>query len=137
MVEMCFNATSGTPVDVILSYLDPAATSSADAKIWRSDANKRTMLVSPETFIGLELSLVPEVERVYVERIGSSKELRVMIIVNERDPQIRARVYAREQEVIEAHPQLDFDFYLHARMNRNLEDVVDGIGVLAFKRFQR
>lgn len=135
MVEMCFKAESGTAADAIISATDPTVATTGSGRVWRSDT-KRHMLISPEIFIGLELSLVAEVERVYVERIADRKALRVMIIVNERDPNVRARVYAREQEVIEAHPHLDFDFYLHSRMNRNLEDVVDGIGVLAFKRFQ-
>lgn len=135
MVEMCFEAKSGTPADALISASDPAIATTGSGRVWRSDT-KRTMLISPEIFIGLELSLVSEVECVYVERIGNRKDLRVMIIVNERDPKVRARVYAREQEIIEAHPHLDFDFYLHARMDRNLEDVVDGIGVLAFKRFR-
>jgi hypothetical protein len=98
----------------------------------RNDTQK--IFISPEVFVGLELSIVPEVEQVYVERIESGKTMRVMIMVRDRDSEVRRRVYAREQEIIDAHPQLEFDFYLHPLMGRNPADVVDGIGKLAYRR---
>jgi len=99
---------------------------------WKNDS-KITMFVNPEVFIGLELSLVPEVESVFVER-GNGKELRVLSIVNERDPAIRATIYAREQAIIHAYPDLVFDFNIIARRNRDLKDVVTEAGKLAFQR---
>ena len=86
----------------------------------------------PEDFIGLELSLVPGVERVYVERDDYGKEYRVLTVVNERDPEMRAKVYAREQAILDAYPHLDFDFHILARMNRHINDVVGGAGNLAY-----
>jgi len=73
------------------------------------------------------------VESVFVER-GNGKELRVLSIVNERDPAIRATIYAREQAIIDAYPDLVFDFNIIARRNRDLKDVVTEAGKLAFQR---
>ncbi|MFZ0298041.1 MAG: hypothetical protein WAM13_06795 [Candidatus Sulfotelmatobacter sp.] len=92
------------------------------------------MFISPEIFIGLELSIVPEVERVFVERIENGRTMRVMVMVKDRDTQARRRIYAREQEIIDAHPQFEFDFYVHPLMGRKPADVVDGIGKLAYRR---
>jgi len=102
------------------------------ARSVRNDTQK--MFISPEIFVGLELSIVPEVERVFVERIENGKTMRVMIMVRDRDSQVRRRVYAREQEIIDAHPQFEFDFYVHPLMGRNPAEVVDGIGKLAYSR---
>ncbi len=126
-------STSGDNVSAFATVVTGGPNVTWAQKCLRTDAQK--MLLSAEMFIGLELSIVPEVERVFVDRAANGKELRVMVIVNERDPALRSKVYEREQEIIDAHPQLDFDFCVHARMNRNLKDVVDGIGKLAYKRF--
>ena len=92
------------------------------------------LLMTTEAFIGYELSLVPAVEHVYVEREENGKDFRVITIVNERDSGLRAQVYEREKAIIEAHPSLNFDFHVTARMDRNLKDVVYGLGKLAFER---
>jgi len=99
----------------------------------RSDTQK--MLLSPEIFIGLELSIVPQVQQVFVERIDRGKTMRVMVMLEGRDAEVRRRVYAREQAIIDEHPQFDFDFYTHQLMGRKPATVVDGIGKLAYKRF--
>ncbi len=101
----------------------------------RNDSS--TMLLSPEIFIGLELSIVPEVEQVYVDRIEDGKIMRVMVMVSERDPEVRRRIYVREEEIIDAHPDFEFDFYVHPLMGRPAAEVVDGIGKPAYKRFHR
>lgn len=101
-------------------------------KFWKSGNVK--LLFSPEAFIGLELSLVREVERVFVDRDKNGKEFRVIEVVKDRDPDVRAKVYAREQAIIDAYPNLDFDFHIVARMNRDLRDVLSGIGKLTFER---
>lgn len=89
---------------------------------------------APKSFIGLELSLVPEVETVFVELVPKRKMVRVITIINERDPAIRERVYKREQFVIDAFPNLDFTFRVIARMNRDLSEVVERIGDIAYQR---
>lgn len=99
---------------------------------WKSDSVK--LLISLEAFIGFELSLVPEVERVFVGREENGNEFRVIAVINDRDPNVRAKVYAREQAIIEEYPNLDFDFHIIARMNRNLKDIVTRMGKLAFER---
>lgn len=113
---------------------EPASSSSARQQV---SNRSNVLLLSPETFIGLELSIVMGVERVYVDRIERGTTMRVMIMVNDRNAQLRREVYAREQAIIDAHPRFEFDFYLHPLMGRNPEEVVDGIGKLAYKRFQR
>lgn len=131
MIQMSLRAQNEAPVETLSN--SSAITTTGSTKVWRSDS-KRTMLLSPEVFIGLELSIVPQVQQVFVERIEQGKTMRVMVMVTDRDAAVRRRVYAREQEIIDAHPQFDFDFYLHPLMGRDPSDVVDGIGKLAYTR---
>jgi hypothetical protein len=94
-----------------------------------------TMLtMSTEAFVWFELSLVPEVEHIFIEREEDGKEFRVITVVNERDPQVRGKIYEREKAVIDAYPHLNFDFHISARMNRQLSDLAYGIGKTRFER---
>ena len=129
MLSMCATGSNQSE-SFQVSNSNPQVT--GNARCVRNDTQK--MFISPEMFIGLELSIVPQVEQVFVERIENGKTMRVMVLVEGRDPETRRRVYAREQEIIDAHPQFDFDFYMHSLMGREPGDVVDGIGKLAYKR---
>jgi hypothetical protein len=80
------------------------------------------LIIKPEDFIWLELSMVPEVERVFVERKGDA--FQVVTVVNDRSPELRRRIFAREKAIIDGLPQYEFDFDLFTRMNYNLEDLV-------------
>jgi hypothetical protein len=86
-----------------------------------------------ETFARIELSLVPEIERVFFEREGDC-EFRIISVVNKRDSGIREKVYAREEEIMRAFPGLNFDFHVAARMDRKAEDVFTKAGKLVFER---
>jgi len=88
---------------------------------------------SVETFARIELSLVLEVERVFFEHEGAC-EFRIISVVNKRDPEIREKVYAREEEIMRAFPGLNFDFHVVARMDRRIEDVLTKAGKLVFER---
>lgn len=88
---------------------------------------------SVETCAQIELSLVPEVEAVFIDR-ESDGEYRIISVVNERDAAVRQKVYAREEEIMEAYPSVRFDFHVLARMNRKLEDVITKAGKTVFER---
>jgi hypothetical protein len=88
---------------------------------------------SVETGARIELSLVPEVERVFFEREGDG-EFRIISVVNKRDAVIREKVYAREEAIMQAYPGLNFDFHVVARMDRKVEDVLTKAGKLVFER---
>jgi hypothetical protein len=79
-----------------------------------------------EDAIWLELSLVPEVECVYIEKSESDLSFSVLTIVNERSPELRSKIYAREKCLLQAYPEADFDFHILARMGRELGTVVGG-----------
>jgi hypothetical protein len=130
MLGMCGTGNNENPIFSFPTGSGPQYTGRGQSV--RNDTQK--MFISPEIFVGLELSIVPEVERVFVERIENGKTMRVMVMVRNRDSQVRRRVYAREQEIIDAHPQFDFDFYVHPLMGRNPAEVVDGMGKLAYSR---
>jgi hypothetical protein len=86
------------------------------------DSRRMEYHINTEHFIWLELSMVREVEYVFVERT-TDDSFSVLTIVNERDPEIREKIYAREQAIIDAHPKLYFDFHVVPRMNRALSDI--------------
>lgn len=92
------------------------------------------LLISVEAFVWRELSLVPEVERVCVEREENGNEYRVISIVNERDAAVRKKIYAREQAIMDSYPILAFDFHVASRMGRDAKEIVYGMGNKTFER---
>ncbi len=93
--------------------------------------------IDPESFIKLELSYVREVEEVFVTHVsqdGNKKLLRVLVVINERNPEVQARIYPLELAVMDEYPQLRFDFHILSRMNRELKEVLNCAGKNVFKR---
>jgi hypothetical protein len=97
-------------------------------------SSARTLLISVEAFVWRELSLVQDIERVCVEREENGTEYRVISIVNQRDRAVRAKIYEREQAIMDAYPSLNFDFHVASRMNRNINEIVYGVGKHSFER---
>jgi hypothetical protein len=88
-----------------------------------------------DSYIGMELSLVPEVETVFVKADNENgKSYTVFTVINARDPEVRAKVYAREVAIMDAARGIDFSFRVISRMNRNMREVIDNAGTLVFKR---
>jgi hypothetical protein len=88
-----------------------------------------------EAAIGIEFSMVPEVENVFVQSDkDNGKAYRVITIINERDPDVRAKVYRSEQRVMDAFKGIEFSFRVIARANRNLPEVIDSVGRLAYQK---
>ena len=88
-----------------------------------------------EQYIANELSMVSEVESVFVECDGDpGKGYSVITVINERDPNIREKIYAREQVIMDEFPKIDFSFSVISRMNRPLADIITPVGNPAFQR---
>jgi hypothetical protein len=85
-------------------------------------------VINPEDLVRLEMSFVSEVESVFVEPAPRRTGFHVFTVVNERDPSVRAKIYAREQEIMDECKGTDFDFRIIARRNRDLKDVLTGLG---------
>jgi hypothetical protein len=83
---------------------------------------KASFVVRPEDFVWLELSMVKEVERVFVERRGDA--FQVIIVVNDRSPELRKRIFARERSIIDELSHYEFDFDILTRLNHDLNDLV-------------
>lgn len=102
---------------------------------WVGVKSTGNVLQNFDSYVGMELSLVPEVESVFVRSDNESgKGYTVLTVVNERDPAVRAKVYAREQAIMDAALGIDFSFRVVSRMNRNLQDMIDPIGTLVYQR---
>jgi hypothetical protein len=71
---------------------------------------------------------------VFVESAPRRDGFHVFTIVNERDPEVRTQIYRREQAIMDAYKNLEFDFRIIARRNRDLKDVVTGLGEPLFIR---
>jgi hypothetical protein len=101
---------------------------------WKTRASSGWLRIL-EDAVGMEFSLVPEVESVFVDcDKENGKAFRVISIINARDPDVRAKVYKREQAVMDAFRGIDFSFRVISRMNRNLSDVIDKVGRLAYQK---
>jgi hypothetical protein len=79
----------------------------------------------PADHVGLELSLICEVERVYVWLDEEEGLFRVITIVDANDSALRDRIYERELAIIEALPKYNFDFHVLPRVGHALSDLVD------------
>lgn len=106
-----------------------------DRQVWFLADSRSKFVFSFETFIGMELSLVPQVEAVFVQcDRENGREYTVASIINERDPSIRSQIYARERAIMDEAPTIDFSFRVISRMNRDLSQLVDTVGRLVFQR---
>jgi hypothetical protein len=102
--------------------------------LWKNDS-ELVLVISPEVFIALEYSSCKEVECVCVDHPEErGNEYSVITIVNERDPELRQMIYLRERAVMDAFPEFDFNFRIISRMNRNLSDVINAVGKVAYQR---
>lgn len=90
--------------------------------------------VNPEQLIGLEMSFVAEVESIFVEPAPRRTGFHVFTIVNEKDPSVRAQIYKREQAIMDEYKNLEFDFRIIARRNRELSDIISDLGEPVFTR---
>jgi|ERR1700733_4355043 len=90
--------------------------------------------VDPSDFIGLEMSLVDEVESVFAEPAPRKIGFHIFTVVNDRQPEIRAKIYAREQAIMDQFSNLEFDFRIVARRGRPLQDIISGLGDPIFSR---
>lgn len=118
-------------ISTIEFILPLALVSNQRVRLW---SEKTRLLMSPSNFVGCELSLVPEVEAVYVESSESTKNFRILTVVDKRDPEVRAKVYARERAIIDEFSTFEFDFHIISRMGRDLRQVINETGKIAFKR---
>ena len=100
--------------------------------LWKQPSTRVNRIMRPKDFIGLEMSLVPQVEKVFVEDTG--KDFRVLTVVNERNAVVRSQIYKREQVIMEELKHADFDFQIIARENRCLAEIMNPAGELAYKR---
>jgi len=102
--------------------------------LWRP-STKTERIMRLADFIGLEMSLVPQVEAVFIHRNEeSAKDIRVLVVVNARDPRVRAEIYKREQAIMDELPLSDFDFHIISREGRPLKEIVTDAGEIALKR---
>lgn len=96
---------------------------------------KRQAFSSFDTYLGMELSLVDQVEAVFVKSDSESgKGYSVITVINDRDPDVRARIYSREQAIMDEGRGIDFSFRVISRMNRDLSSLIDNVGKIVFKR---
>jgi hypothetical protein len=80
-------------------------------------------------FIGYEMKLVSQVEQVFISKEDDEgKLLRVTIVVDERDAEVRAQIYRREQAVMDELKNLDFNFHILAREGRPLQSLITDEG---------
>ena len=109
--------------------------SSAIMPMWWKPSTKSKKIMRLADFIGFEMSLVPQVENVFIHRIeDSARDIRVLVIVNDRDPKVRTDIYKREQAIMDELPFSEFDFHIIARENRPLSDIVTDAGEVALDR---
>ncbi len=73
--------------------------------------------------VGIELTMVPEVECVFVEK-DDDCSFTVYTIVDERDLEVRSRIYDRELAILDANPGIGIEFNILSRRGRALESVV-------------
>ena len=76
-----------------------------------------------QDFIGYEITMVPEVECVFVEKEDDAS-FTVYTVVNDRDLDVRSKIYDREMEILGANPGIKIEFNILSRRNRPLGTVI-------------
>jgi hypothetical protein len=128
-----FNLVAGVFLQLVSGQADFRHEQRTVQPICKKASSER--LITLAAAVGKELSRVPEIENVFLEcDQENGKAYRVVTIINARDPNIRAKVYEKEQAVMDAFPGVDFSFRVIARANRNLSEVIDGVGRLVYHR---
>lgn len=86
----------------------------------------RDMVISKslKEFLGMELSQIKEVERVYASRDGDV--MHVYTVVDEFNAEVRKNIYDREAAIIDQFEYLEFDFNIISRRGRDLAEVIAG-----------
>jgi len=103
-------------------------------KLWSNDFCERLMF-NPSAFIGMEMSLVPEVEDVFIYREDNTgKLLRVLVVIDKSDEAVRSNIYERERAIMDELGTTDFNFHVLSREGRNLSEVVTDAGEHAYRR---
>jgi hypothetical protein len=83
-------------------------------------------------FIAFELSLVPEVEFVFTA--FRNDVFYVWVIVDKFEEEVRGRIYGREKDIIDEFQGFEFDFYIIARLGRDVWDLVSEEINLAYQK---
>ena len=91
-------------------------------------------IFNPHVIIGMELSFVAEVDCVFVDCEQSGKAFRVMTVINEIDRAVEAKIYEREEAIMDAVPAADFEFRILARHDRPVFEAITDGGKLVFSR---
>jgi hypothetical protein len=74
-------------------------------------------------FIAFEFSLVHDVEYVFTA-FRENQIFYAWIVTDKFEQSVRDQIYEREQAIIDEFPDFEFDFYIIARMGRNLDDLI-------------
>lgn len=107
----------------------------AEDRVIRFSSDTPTLLLSSERCVSASLfpsgsleqaitddfSTVPEVQRVMIER--DSDDLLVWVAIDNPDRATRDRIFDKQLSVIDAFPEINFDFNLVPYIDKNLGDV--------------
>lgn len=83
---------------------------------------------SAQEVVTTELSAVPEVEYVYASRQDCAFD--VWIVINQASSEVRHRIYAREQAIIESMDCFGFDFHILSRRARDVSSLISGVELI-------
>jgi hypothetical protein len=106
----------------------------SDSRGVRTTGRSAVFTVNAEDLVRLEMSSVDEVESVFVEPAPRRAGFHVFTIINERNPDVRAKIYRCEQAIMDEYKNLEFDFRIIARRNRDLKDIITDLGAPVFTR---
>ena len=74
--------------------------------------------------IAFEFSQTPEIKYVYTA-FRENRVFYAWVIVDDFEESVRSRIYDREEAIIDAFPEIEFDFYIVPRMGRDVRDLID------------
>ncbi len=83
---------------------------------------------SLEIAMAKDFASVPQVRHVMAERVDGP--FLVWIAVDDPTPEVRARIYQKEMELIDGFPEIDFDFNLVLAMGRSHAEIATGASVI-------
>ncbi len=85
----------------------------------------KALVPTVQHFIALMISDVLQVENVFTMVDDGAKTMYVYTVIDDFDAATRAKIYEREQRIIDEFGMFDFDFHIVSRMGAPLSECVN------------
>ena len=96
-------------------------------------ATTRAVTSNLRELIAFEFSLIRDVQYVFTA-FRDNHVFYAWVVVDRFEDDVRNKIYNRQETIIDEFPGLEFDFYIVARMGRDIGDLIDTSAQLTYQK---